>query len=176
LPDPFSVLVPEARIELARAQGSPDFESGASTNFTTPAKSRVYLLDNPPGIVNPNRRSSTACHGHYILHKIVLSTPSLLTPAATASSRGYLTTFRISEAATAPSRKICTVDGWISTTVEPIPGSRGPASRMKSAAAAMSVMQVFDPVAAGLAGKVGARGRQRPGQGPHDALAHRMAR
>ena len=31
-------LVPEARIELALPLGKPDFESGASTNFTTPAE------------------------------------------------------------------------------------------------------------------------------------------
>ena len=30
-------MVPEARIELARTQGPLDFESSASTNFTTPA-------------------------------------------------------------------------------------------------------------------------------------------
>ena len=32
------VMVPEARIELARSQGPLDFESSASTNFTTPAR------------------------------------------------------------------------------------------------------------------------------------------
>ena len=31
-------MVPEARIELARTQGPLDFESSASTNFTTPAQ------------------------------------------------------------------------------------------------------------------------------------------
>jgi hypothetical protein len=32
--------VPEARVELARAQGPLDFESSASTSFTTPAAER----------------------------------------------------------------------------------------------------------------------------------------
>ena len=35
--NPLSLLVPEARLELARSQGPLDFESSASTNFTTPA-------------------------------------------------------------------------------------------------------------------------------------------
>ena|GEM_PF-1139966 len=35
--NPLILLVPEARIELARTQGPLDFESSASTNFTTPA-------------------------------------------------------------------------------------------------------------------------------------------
>ena len=34
----YYFLVPEARIELARTQGPLDFESSASTNFTTPAR------------------------------------------------------------------------------------------------------------------------------------------
>ena len=34
---PLNFVVPEARIELARTQGPLDFESSASTNFTTPA-------------------------------------------------------------------------------------------------------------------------------------------
>jgi hypothetical protein len=34
---PCNHLVPEARVELARPQGSLDFESSASTSFTTPA-------------------------------------------------------------------------------------------------------------------------------------------
>ena len=34
---PCFYLVPEARVELARPQGSLDFESSASTSFTTPA-------------------------------------------------------------------------------------------------------------------------------------------
>jgi hypothetical protein len=34
-------LVPEARVELARAQGPLDFESSASTSFTTPALWRL---------------------------------------------------------------------------------------------------------------------------------------
>ncbi len=37
-------LVPEARIELARTQGPLDFESSASTNFTTPALSRYWII------------------------------------------------------------------------------------------------------------------------------------
>ena len=39
-------MVPEARIELARTQGPLDFESSASTNFTTPADilMRLYLI------------------------------------------------------------------------------------------------------------------------------------
>jgi hypothetical protein len=36
------LLVPEARIELARTQGPLDFESSASTNFTTPASTSHY--------------------------------------------------------------------------------------------------------------------------------------
>jgi Phage integrase family len=36
--NPLISLVPEARIELARTQGPVDFESTASTYFTTPAK------------------------------------------------------------------------------------------------------------------------------------------
>ncbi len=39
---PFIFLVPEARIELARTQGPEDFESSASTYFTTPALNRLY--------------------------------------------------------------------------------------------------------------------------------------
>ncbi len=31
-------LVPEERLELSRTQGPLDFESSASTSFTTPAK------------------------------------------------------------------------------------------------------------------------------------------
>ena len=38
----FDYVVPEARIELARTQGPLDFESSASTNFTTPAWNWVY--------------------------------------------------------------------------------------------------------------------------------------
>ena len=34
----LKILVPEARIELARAQGPRDFESSASTSSTTPAR------------------------------------------------------------------------------------------------------------------------------------------
>ena len=37
LANPLFFMVPEARIELARTQGPLDFESSASTNFTTPA-------------------------------------------------------------------------------------------------------------------------------------------
>ena len=40
--NPFLLLVPEARIELARTQGPLDFESSASTNFTTPALKSLY--------------------------------------------------------------------------------------------------------------------------------------
>ena len=36
-------MVPEARVELARAQGPLDFESSASTSFTTPAASCISL-------------------------------------------------------------------------------------------------------------------------------------
>ena len=36
------LLVPEARIELAPSQGGLDFESSASTNFTTPASPWLY--------------------------------------------------------------------------------------------------------------------------------------
>jgi hypothetical protein len=35
-------MVPKARIELARTQGPLDFESSASTNFTTPASTWRY--------------------------------------------------------------------------------------------------------------------------------------
>ena len=35
-------MVPKARIELARTQGPLDFESSASTNFTTPALKWLY--------------------------------------------------------------------------------------------------------------------------------------
>ena len=35
-------LVPEERLELSRAQGPLDFESSASTGFTTPAQQGVY--------------------------------------------------------------------------------------------------------------------------------------
>ena len=35
-------MVPEARIELARTQGPEDFESSASTYFTTPALICLY--------------------------------------------------------------------------------------------------------------------------------------
>ena len=38
---PRFYLVPEVGIEPTRAQGSPDFESGASTYFTTPAKTSL---------------------------------------------------------------------------------------------------------------------------------------
>jgi hypothetical protein len=38
LANPLILLVPEARIELARARGPVDFESTASTSFTTPAE------------------------------------------------------------------------------------------------------------------------------------------
>ena len=44
LPFPVNV-VPEARIELAPSQGGLDFESSASTNFTTPASIRLYKQD-----------------------------------------------------------------------------------------------------------------------------------
>lgn len=37
--DPCFFLVPEERLELSRAQGPLDFESSASTCFTTPAVS-----------------------------------------------------------------------------------------------------------------------------------------
>ena len=36
-------LVPEERIELSRAQGPLDFESSASTSFTTPARLLTYM-------------------------------------------------------------------------------------------------------------------------------------
>ncbi len=42
---PCFYLVPEARVELARAQGPLDFESSASTNFTTPAFDKVLYLN-----------------------------------------------------------------------------------------------------------------------------------
>jgi hypothetical protein len=35
--EPLFMLVPEVGIEPTRAQGPEDFESSASTNFTTPA-------------------------------------------------------------------------------------------------------------------------------------------
>ena len=35
-------VVPEARLELAQAQGPEDFESSASTNSTTPAQRLIY--------------------------------------------------------------------------------------------------------------------------------------
>lgn len=38
-------MVPEARIELARTQGPLDFESSASTSFTTPASERNDYSD-----------------------------------------------------------------------------------------------------------------------------------
>ena len=38
----FVLMVPEARIELAPSQGGLDFESSASTNFTTPASPWLY--------------------------------------------------------------------------------------------------------------------------------------
>ena len=40
--NPLILLVPEERLELSRAQGPLDFESSASTNFTTPALSGLY--------------------------------------------------------------------------------------------------------------------------------------
>jgi hypothetical protein len=39
MPNPLIFLVPEVGIEPTRSQGSEDFESSASTSFTTPAKS-----------------------------------------------------------------------------------------------------------------------------------------
>ena len=42
---PCFCLVPEARVELARAQGPLDFESSASTSFTTPASERDDYSD-----------------------------------------------------------------------------------------------------------------------------------
>ena len=42
---PCNYLVPEARVELARAQGPPDFESGASTSFTTPAFQQIDYIE-----------------------------------------------------------------------------------------------------------------------------------
>jgi hypothetical protein len=38
------VLVPEAGIEPARARGPEDFESSASTSFTTPALAVIIIL------------------------------------------------------------------------------------------------------------------------------------
>ena len=38
------LLVPEARIELARTRGPLDFESSASTSFTTPAQLNNFGL------------------------------------------------------------------------------------------------------------------------------------
>jgi hypothetical protein len=43
LPEPLLFMVPKARIELARTQGPLDFESSASTNFTTPALFWLYI-------------------------------------------------------------------------------------------------------------------------------------
>ena len=40
--NPLILVVPEARIELAPSQGGLDFESSASTNFTTPASTWLY--------------------------------------------------------------------------------------------------------------------------------------
>ena len=39
----YFLLVPGAGIEPAWAQGPLDFESSASTNFTTPAGMRIYM-------------------------------------------------------------------------------------------------------------------------------------
>ena len=44
--NPLAALVPEARIELARAKGPLDFESSASTSFTTPAQSTLSIYLN----------------------------------------------------------------------------------------------------------------------------------
>ena len=43
LPEPLLFMVPEGRIELPRTQGPLDFESSASTNFTTPALFWLYI-------------------------------------------------------------------------------------------------------------------------------------
>ena len=40
---PPPLLVPEAGIEPARARGPEDFESSASTNFTTPAQPLIIV-------------------------------------------------------------------------------------------------------------------------------------
>ena len=53
----FLFVVPEARIELARTQGPLDFESSASTNFTTPAKF-IAALNGVLGLAEP---SSVKC-------------------------------------------------------------------------------------------------------------------
>ena len=42
---PRNYLVPEARVELARAQGPLDFESSTSTSFITPASERDNYSD-----------------------------------------------------------------------------------------------------------------------------------
>ncbi len=48
--NPLILLVPEERIELSRAQGPEDFESSASTSFTTPALE--HLIRKTATIVN----------------------------------------------------------------------------------------------------------------------------
>ena len=40
---PPPIVVPEAGIEPARARGPEDFESSASTNFTTPAQPLIIV-------------------------------------------------------------------------------------------------------------------------------------
>ena len=48
---PLELLVPEARIELAPSQGGLDFESSASTNFTTPASIRSLQSSRRAGML-----------------------------------------------------------------------------------------------------------------------------
>ncbi len=66
-------MVPAERIELSRAQGPRDFESRASTSFTTPALisncgKDILKLKNCPPIVNIKMRGAVGgCQWYYRL-------------------------------------------------------------------------------------------------------------
>jgi hypothetical protein len=62
--NPVQLLVPEVGIEPTRTQGPEDFESSASTNFTTPAQFESFECLN--NIKKTGKLSIKICHFHSI--------------------------------------------------------------------------------------------------------------
>ena len=72
-----TMLVPEEGLEPSQPQGPPDFESGASTDFATPAARETLLIS--PEIGKKKSREKCATQGGHPALALRAFTPAILT-------------------------------------------------------------------------------------------------